>query len=113
MSIVSLAGALQTLPEDCTELPTGSGQSSWSGYANALLTERGKTHGDWKVQSEWSQRLKQLLTETPNWESLPPGMKEALHLKATKWTRILHGNPFERDHRLDDSGYSELVAKQL
>ena len=78
-----------------------------------LLRERGTTHGNWATQSEGAQRIKAAFEDCPNWASLKPGQKEALQLIATKISRILHGNPDERDHWCDLSGYADLAVAQI
>ena len=78
-----------------------------------LLVQRGNTHGKWAQQSEGAQRIKAAFEGCPNWAGLKPGQKEALQSIATKISRILHGNPDERDHWADLSGYAELIVAEL
>src|SRR5260221_7676742 len=74
-----------------------------------LLVQRGSTHGKWVQQSEGAQRIKAAFKDCPNWASLKPSQKEALQMIATKISRILHGNPDERDHWADIAGYADLI----
>ena len=57
-----------------------------------LLSERGKTHGDFNVHARITQQIKLVLRDTPNW----PGMSRAagvLDMLAHKIGRVLAGNP--------------------
>ena len=78
-----------------------------------LLTQRGTTHGKWTIQSEGAQRIKAAFEECPNWVGLKPSQKEALQSIATKISRILHGNPDERDHWADIAGYADLIVAEI
>ena len=73
-----------------------------------IIQEREKTHGNYKVQSGWSQTLKDMLRATPNWHYLNDGQKEALELIATKLARLTHGDPNFPDHPQDIGGYAKL-----
>jgi hypothetical protein len=115
MTIVNLAGAHQTLPEDCTERPTGNGRSSWSGHADvrSLIQERKRTHGDYKEMAEVSQRLTKVICEFEGADKLSNSQLTALFMIFHKIGRILAGNPNFADHWLDISGYARLVADEL
>lgn len=114
MTIVSLAGALQTLPEDCTELPTENGRSSWSGLASApLLDERAETHGDFSNVATIARLLKSVFRKGKNWDYLSHDKQEALDMIASKIGRALSGDSECKDHWRDISGYAELVARTL
>jgi len=75
-----------------------------------LLAERGKTHGDYSVHAEITQRLKDIMFDQDNWVNLYCTEKEALHMIAHKIGRILTGNPHYKDHWDDIAGYAKLVA---
>lgn len=79
----------------------------------ATLNERGKTHGDFKVQASTAQRLKQCLTGHDCWARLEHSQREALETICTKMSRILNGNPNEPDHWRDIAGYATLVENIL
>ena len=82
--------------------------SQLKGTTMDIIQEREKTHGNYKVQSGWSQTLKDMLRATPNWHYLNDGQKEALELIATKLARLTHGDPNYPDHPKDISGYAKL-----
>lgn len=77
-----------------------------------LLGERGNTHGDFKMNSITVQHLKATMREGDYYE-LPDYMKEALDMIQHKIGRILHGDPFVKDHWDDIIGYTSLVVKEL
>jgi hypothetical protein len=78
---------------------------------DALLTERGSTHGDFSVNADLSQRLKRILRESPGWTNLHPVHREALDVIALKVSRILSGKPYEPDHWADIAGYARLAER--
>lgn len=81
---------------------------------NETLIERGKTHGDYILQSRLSQAIKYLMKETPNYKAnLSPQMREALDMIAVKISRICTGNSHEEDHWHDIAGYAELAKKSI
>lgn len=75
--------------------------------AEALVTERGKTHGDWMRQAVIAQELKRVIAD---WDTagIKPQQREALEMIAVKMSRILSGNPNEPDHWDDIAGYAVL-----
>lgn len=74
----------------------------------ALTNERKSTHGDWNLQAEMANRLKEQLRRSPGWESMVPMQKEALDMIATKMSRIVCGNSQHDDHWDDIQGYAHL-----
>ena len=79
-------------------------------YADPLLNEREKTHGDWSRTAWTAQQIKRMW---PASDKLQPGQREALDMIATKIARIVCGNPNEPDHWRDIAGYATLVAGNL
>lgn len=73
-----------------------------------LLIEREKTHGNYHIQGAWAQNVKDMIRQTAKWHSLTGAQQESLDLIITKMSRILHGNPMEKDHWSDISGYAKL-----
>jgi Domain of unknown function (DUF6378) len=71
-----------------------------------LLVEREKTHGDFRIVAEISQRMRYLFDEFDN--DLNMAQCAALHMIAVKIARILAGDPFHREHWLDIAGYARL-----
>lgn len=78
-----------------------------------LIDEREKTHGDYPIQSDFAQKMKVLLRETPNWGKLTSPQKESLEMVIVKISRILHGDKDHLDSWLDIKGYSDLVIKEV
>lgn len=81
-----------------------------SGDIFKLLTERGKTHGDYTEHARISQNLKAMMMGEPSYMILTAPMRESLEMIAHKIGRILAGNPDFRDHWDDIAGYAKLVA---
>lgn len=80
---------------------------------DAVLEERGKSHGDFKVHSNVTQNMKRSMQASPNWDLLTDDKKEALEMVAHKIGRILAGDPNFQDHYTDIIGYTRLVEKDL
>ncbi len=78
-----------------------------------LLSERGKTHGDFSVHSRITQQIKLAMRDTPNWQGLSHSQQESLDMLAHKIGRVLAGNPDHLDHWDDMAGYSTLVANEI
>jgi hypothetical protein len=76
-----------------------------------VLEERGKTHGDFRVQSSVSQQLKTVIK--PHTGGMSATKKEALEMIVHKVARILAGNSDVQDHWDDIAGYSLLVSNLL
>ena len=74
-----------------------------------LLTEREKTHGDFKVTATASQALKNALRD---WDTkgLKAPQKEALEMICMKMARILQ-HPEVKDSWLDIAGYAKLGSE--
>lgn len=77
------------------------------------LDQRGSQYGKFETHAAITQAIKRTMYDTPNWERLPPDMKEALEMTAHKIGRILNGNPQLHDSWHDISGYITLVADRL
>lgn len=78
---------------------------------DALLDEREKTHGDYAVHAQITQKLKNVIA--CHEASLNNMQKEALDMIAHKIGRILAGNPNFKDHWDDIAGYARLVSQRL
>lgn len=79
----------------------------------ALLNERGKTHGDFGEHARITQDIKVIITSSPGYERLTAAMREALDMHAHKIGRILAGDPTFKDHWDDIAGYATLVSQRL
>lgn len=83
----------------------------------SLITERGKTHGDFTEHSLITQNIKLMMSangesQQIKWQELRPYQREALEMIAHKIGRILAGDPDFRDHWDDIAGYARLVAER-
>lgn len=82
-------------------------------YTNQTLNERGKRYGSFESQGEISQRFKEAMRLTDNWEELSPAQKESLEMIVHKIARILNGDPNYADSWHDISGYATLIDNAL
>jgi hypothetical protein len=82
---------------------------------NALLAERGRTHGNYVTHALITQDLKRVVTHhvADLDRRLEHDMQETLDMIAHKIGRIIAGNPAEPDHWRDIAGYAQLVANRL
>lgn len=82
---------------------------------NALLAERGKTHGDYVTHALITQDLKRVINHhvADLDRRLDDDMQETLDMIAHKIGRIIAGNPAEPEHWRDVAGYAQLVANRL
>lgn len=79
----------------------------------ALLAERKSTHGEYRDHARYSQTLKAIMHESPNWASMEDHQRETLEMVAHKIGRILAGDHRFDDHWKDISGYAKLTADRL
>jgi hypothetical protein len=79
----------------------------------AVIEEREATHGDYRSQAFFAQRVKEEMHGQGGWAKLTAPQKETLEMIAVKMSRILHGNPNEPDHWRDISGYATLITNLL
>jgi hypothetical protein len=86
-----------------------------SDTTQALLDERGKTHGNYMVHAEITQDLKSTMRHhiSDLTVGLDDDMQETLDMIAHKIGRIIAGNPKVIDHWADIAGYAQLVANRL
>lgn len=78
-----------------------------------LLKDRGSRYGDFATQAEVSQAIRKALHDTPNWEILPPYMREGLDMCVSKLSRILVGDPMYMDNVVDLIGYITLIKTEM
>lgn len=80
---------------------------------DALLAERAKTHGSYRVHAEVTQALKAVIEAAPDhkFQQLSPSHREALHMIVHKIGRIMAGNPDYNDHWDDIAGYAKLASE--
>jgi len=75
-------------------------------------TARGEEYGDFSAMCDVSDKIKAVFRESPNWPVLDPVYRECLDLFATKFARILVGNPNHVDSWFDIGGYARLATKR-
>jgi len=80
---------------------------------DAVLQERGIRYGDFLEHARITQNIKTAMALSPNWETLPPDMREALEMIAHKIGRVLNGDPSYRDSWTDIVGYAQLAERKL
>jgi hypothetical protein len=78
-----------------------------------ILQERGNRYGKFPEHARITQNIKAAMRDSPNWDKLPPYMKETLEMTAHKIGRILNGDPFYADSWVDNCGYNQLVVDEL
>jgi Domain of unknown function (DUF6378) len=78
---------------------------------DSLLVEREKTHGTFEETAEIAQNIKDIIHKHHGVFPRCTTQDEALDMIATKIARILSGDPFEKDHWNDISGYAQLGAE--
>jgi hypothetical protein len=80
---------------------------------DSTLTDREKTHGDYRVQSDCFEDITTAIRSGRNWDRLPAYAKFSLQMAAAKFARILSGDWTHVDHWHDIAGYAQLVEKEL
>jgi hypothetical protein len=75
-----------------------------------VITERHKTHGDFRDVGLIAQTTKRVWKDGRNWNSLSAEQKEALEMIAHKVGRILSGDPNFEEHWVDIAGYAQRIA---
>jgi hypothetical protein len=76
---------------------------------DALLTERGTTHGRFHDNAYYGQSLRLLFRQSKGWVGMTIYQQEALDMIACKLSRILSGQAGHRDHWEDLIGYARLA----
>ena len=80
---------------------------------NETLTVRGSRYGEFDEQARVTQNIKAAMRDSANWNKLPPLMREALEMDASKTARILNGDFNYDDSWHDKAGYATLVENYL
>ena len=85
------------------------------GIVEAMLSEREKTHGNFRDHARCTQRLKAVLRDELEimGKTLTMEQQEALDMVFHKIGRMVAGDANFIDHWDDSAGYSTLVAKIL
>ena len=74
------------------------------------LSERAKTHGDFKAVADVAQSLKEICYGQ---NALSTVQYEALDMICSKIARIICGNNNEPDHWVDIQGYAKLAENEI
>ncbi len=83
-------------------------------YSLPLLNTREATHGDYGVNAGISQGIKAVFHGSPEYLSkLNAKQKESAELIATKFGRIVSGDPNLIQHWEDLAGYATLIVEDL
>lgn len=77
-----------------------------------VLTERGRQNGDYGLQSEVEQAIKEAVYSTGR-KDLTPYMKSSIDQIAHKLARIATGDLLHEDHWRDIAGYAELARSRI
>ncbi len=78
---------------------------------DAILKERGKTHGEITDNAQTTIELWQVMEKGKNWSRLSATQKHSLYMTQHKIARILAGDPDFIDHWEDPAGYLTAVAQ--
>jgi len=78
-----------------------------------LLNEREKTHGDFSLNAEASQRIKETIQNSVTYLQMSCVQREALDMIALKISRIISGKYDHLDHWEDIAGYANLVINHM
>lgn len=78
-----------------------------------LLEERGSRYGDYSDVSRTSQRLKETVRMSDNWDLMPMYQRESIDMLCNKLSRILNGDCSYQDSWIDIIGYVQLVIDKL
>lgn len=77
------------------------------------LAERETRYGAFPSHARITQKIKDAMRDSRNWDKLEYDQKEALEMVAHKIGRILNGDPDYHDSWHDIIGYTKLVADRL
>lgn len=73
---------------------------------HAIIKQRGNTYGDFRDNGSIAQAIKDIMRESPGWNSAPSYLREGLDMIALKVSRILSGDPLYPDNLIDIAGYA-------
>ena len=77
-----------------------------------LLSEREKTHGDYRLTASVAQKIKAMVRNSPSYPDMTLAQHESLDMIAVKLARIMCGDPHEPDHFRDIAGYALLAISE-
>lgn len=103
----------EEMKELAHKITQGTGRTPPETSVDAVLDQRATTYGSFKDVAEIIQNIKQVISSSPNWNTLPSDTKEMLDMIATKVGRILNGDPEYVDNVVDIIGYAQLVLDRM
>ena len=77
------------------------------------LKDRGARYGEFAQHSLRSQKMLDIVRDSPGWEKMTPYMRQALSTIVDKIARICTGTPSYLDNWHDIQGYAKLVEDIL
>lgn len=80
---------------------------------DAITRQRGEQYGDFTTQGVIAQHLKDEVRQFDGWDRLAPHQRESIDMIMHKISRILNGNPNNKDSWADIAGYAKIVADRL
>lgn len=80
---------------------------------DSTLEERGKRYGKFTDHAAYTQNIKNVIRNSPNWDRMRADQREALEMIAHKIGRMLSGDPNYRDNWHDIVGYAKLVDDRM
>jgi len=80
---------------------------------NALLLDRAKSHGDFRVQFAIDQSLKNICREYMGPNTHTAVQVTVIEMICHKLSRVLCGDPGFADHWDDIAGYAKLASKEI
>ena len=80
---------------------------------NETLAERGGTHGVFSESAVATQRMKEIMRQSPNWPQLSAAQQEALDMIQHKISRITYGDSTLLDSVRDIIGYAQLMYNEM
>lgn len=94
---------------------------AWMGYTprekimstEAILKERGSSHGDFTDVAAMEQNLILTMEAGVKWNEMTAVQRCALRMIQHKISRILSGNPDYADHWDDIAGYAKITRDRL
>jgi hypothetical protein len=78
-----------------------------------IISKRQNTHGSYAVSANMADAITLTIEKSPNWSSLPAGVRNAFRMIAVKLARAACGDWKEKDHYADISGYAVLALRSL
>lgn len=78
-----------------------------------ILEERGQQNGDYGLQAEISQQLKEAIYSTNRAANMAPYQKETIEMICHKLARLSTGDIWHEDHWRDIAGYATLAADRV